>query len=155
YGADSANIRTWIEGQDQVFANCSEGQHIPASLPASEDALARADRNYQIAAAQFYSTSFDDARKAFEAIAADSSSPWKETAPYLLARTLVRKASLGAADTRNDSLAQAETQLKKILVDKKLASTHAASTRLLNLVRLRLHPAERTHELAEILIRKN
>jgi hypothetical protein len=66
----------------------------------------------------------------------------------------VRKASLGTAEQRSESLGQAEAQLQKIIADKKLSSLHAASVRLLNLVRLRAHPAERMHELAQILSRK-
>jgi hypothetical protein len=155
YGADSPAVRTWVEGQDQVFANCAEGQHVPAALPSSADTTAQADRNYQIAAANFYATNFDVAQKDFEAIAADSSSSWQPTALYLLARTFVRKASLGADATRTDSLRLAEAQLKKVLADKKLTNTHPASVRLLNLVRLRLHPSERMHELAQMLTGRN
>jgi hypothetical protein len=154
HGAGSDAVRTWVAGQDQVFANCSEGQHIPEALPTSADALAQDDRNYQIAAANFYATSFDEAQKTFEAIATDGSSPWKSAAPYLVARTLVRKASLGTEESRNDSFNQAEIQLKSILNNKGLANTHAASVRLLDLVRLRLHPAERLHELAVELVSK-
>jgi hypothetical protein len=155
YGVDSSAVKTWVEGQDQVFANCAEGQHIPAELDASADAPARADRNYQIAAAHFYSTRFDEAQKEFSAISSDSSSPWRVTAPYLVARTLVRKASLGPDETKSDSLAQAENQLKKVLADKKLVNAHSASTRLLDLVRLRLRPNERLHELAHKLASTN
>jgi hypothetical protein len=155
YGADSTAVRTWIDGQDQVFANCSEGRHLPADLQAEADAMLRADRVYQTAAANFYSASFDDALKGFQSIAADNNSPWHAIAPYLIARTLVRKASLGPAETKTETLTQAETQLNKILNDKKLSPSHAASKRLLDLVRLRLHPAERRHELALTLESKN
>ena len=154
YGADSEAVRTWVAGQDQVFANCSEGQHIPEALPSTADAFAQNDRNYQIAAANFYATSFDEARKTFEAIAKDASSPWRSAAPYLVARTLVRKASLGTEEAKNDSFNQAEIQLKSILANKELAATHVASARLLDLVRLRLHPSERLHELALELVNK-
>ena len=154
YGADSEAVRTWVAGQDQVFANCSEGQHIPEALPSGADALAQDDRSYQVAAANFYATSFDEARKTFEAIAKDGSSPWRSAAPYLVARTLVRKASLGAEEAKNDSFNQAEIQLKSILANKELSTTHAASARLLDLVRLRLHPSERLHELALELVSK-
>lgn len=155
YGADSAAIRTWIEGQDQVFTNCSEGQHIPAPLSSNDDPLAQADRNYQIAAANFYATNFDEARKGFEAIGNDQSSPWHSSAPYLVARTLVRKASLGPEDKQASTFAEAENQLKTVIGDKKLSATHAAAHRLLDLVRLRLHPEERLHELALVLADKN
>ena len=154
YGPESPVIRSWIEAQDQVFANCSEGKNLPAAITV-DDALLRADRNYQIAAANFYSTNFEDARKAFDAIAADAASPWKPLAPYLSARTLVRQASLGAAEQKTTLLTQAESKLKTILDDKQQASSYHSATRLLDLVKFRLHPSERLHELANSLSHKN
>jgi tetratricopeptide (TPR) repeat protein len=154
YGAETSAVKQWVEGQDQVFANCSEGQHIPGELDSSAEQAAKADRNYQIAAAHFYASKFDEAQNKFAAIASDGSSPWRFTASYLVARTLIRKASLGPEETKKDSLAQAENQLKKVLADKKLANVHSASGRLLDLVRLRLRPNERLHELAHTLASK-
>ena len=151
YGAQSESVRTWVAAQDEVFSNCGGGSVIPAQLPADADALMRADRAYQIAAANFYAANFDEAKNAFEAIGADNSSPWQRNALYLVARALTRKASLGAPEQKDDSLRQAEAQLRKILSDPKLNSLHAASTRLLNLVRLRVDPAKRLTELAQIL----
>src|SRR5262249_20418555 len=29
FGADSPQVKTWLAAQDTVFANCSEGKHIP------------------------------------------------------------------------------------------------------------------------------
>lgn len=155
HGTDSSDVRGWVEAQDQVFANCSAGSHLPTPAPPSADKLLRADRAYQIAAARFYSGNFEDARKGFTEIASDSASPWQQVAPYLLARTFIRKASLGPPEEKQESLRQAESQLARILVDKKLNNWHAAAKRLSNLVRLRLHPAERLHELAQVLIGKN
>jgi hypothetical protein len=154
YGADSQPVKTWVAAQDDVFRNCGGENVIPAELPADTDALMRADRAYQIAAANFYSTNFEEARTRFEAIAADASSPWQRSAIYLVARALARKASLGPPEQRAESLVAAEAQLRKILADGKLSSLHAAATRLLNLVRLRLHPQERLRELAETLTNK-
>jgi tetratricopeptide (TPR) repeat protein len=115
----------------------------------------RPDRAYQIAAANFYSTNFDEAKKRFDSIAADSDSPWRQNAIYLVARTLARKGSLGPPEQKQESLNAAEAQLRKILGDKNFGSLHAASTRLLNLVRLRLHPEERLRELAQALTAKS
>jgi hypothetical protein len=148
FGADSAAMKQWVEGQDLVFANCSEGQHLPADLPADADALLRADRQYQIAAANFYSGNFAQAKSVFESIAGDAKSPWHDTAPYLVARTSLRKASLGPDETKKEALGEAEQQLNKVLADSKLKSSFPAAIRLLNIVRLRLHPEERLHELA-------
>lgn len=154
YGAQSAQAKTWLEAQDQVFSNCAGGKVIPAELPADADALMRADRSYQIAAANFYATNLDEARQGFAAIASDANSPWQRNAVYLVARALARKGSLGPAEQKQESLSEAEAQLQKILADQKLSSLHPASVRLLNLVRLRLHPAERLHELAQVLTTK-
>ena len=76
FGLESGNLREWVSAQDQVFANCSAEAHvIPASL-SSGDALLRADRVYQIAAAHFYARDFDEAAAGFDAISTDKSSPW-------------------------------------------------------------------------------
>lgn len=154
YGADNPAVRTWLEAQDQVFSNCGGGSFIPADLPANSDALLRADRAYQIAAANFYSANFDEAQKRFASISNDSASPWRNNSTYLVARTLARKGSIGPPEQKQESLSAAEAQLRKILADKNLDSLHAASTRLLNLVRLRAHPEERLNELAQTLTTK-
>ena len=116
--------------------------------------MIRSDRTYQIAAANFYSGNLDEAQKLFVAISSDNNSPWCQTATYLVARTLIRKASLGPTEGKATALGQAEEQLKKILGDQKLASTHPAAARLLNLARVRLHPEDKLHELAHSLLRK-
>ncbi len=151
YGAGSAELLAWVNAQDQVFSNCTSGNSIPESLPSDARVLARQDRAYQIASANFYSTNFDEARKHFEEIAADSNSPWHFIASYMVARTLIRKASLGAPEQKDETLRAAENQLAKILADKSLARMHPSATRLASLVRLRLHPKERLHELGRVL----
>lgn len=157
FGADSAEVRDWVQAQDQVFANCSGGPSIPAPASDSAPALVQDDRAYQIAAANFYSGNFDAAEKAFASIATDASSPWKQVAPYLVARTFVRKATLqaGAGKTDAAALAQAEGQLKKVLADQSLAALHPAARRLSAFVRFRLQPEQRLSELAQAILNKN
>jgi len=153
FGADSAQVRDWIAAQDTVFSNCRDGRQVPDSARPDQDALIRADRAYQIAAANFYAGNFDEARKQFDAIARDRSSPWHDNAPYLAARSLLRKGSFADKDEeRVPPLTEAETRLNAILKDKSLASSHQAAARLLNLVHLRLRPAETLHELAHAII---
>src|SRR5437660_2614364 len=156
FGADSTQVRDWIAAQDIVFSNCKAGRQIPESPQTDQDALIRADRAYQIAAANFYAGSFDEARQQFDAIARNQSSPWHDKAPYLAARSLLRKGSFANKDQeRVPPLSEAETRLNAILKDKSLASSHAAATRLLNLVHLRLHPTETLHELAHAIVAKD
>src|ERR1051325_2750357 len=156
FGAGSAQVRDWLSAQDVVFANCGEGRHVPDAAAADQDALLRADRAYQIAAANFYSTNFEEAKDQFDAIARDKQSPWHVFAPYLAARAMLRKASF--ADKTEDgepSLADAETRLNAILKSESLRASHHAAGRLLNLVRLRLHPQEKLHELGHSILKRD
>jgi hypothetical protein len=159
FGAQSLIVKGWISAQDQVFENCGSAAPgfppkpqpavIPvAAHPADPDVI-RADRAYQIAAARFYAAEYDAAQAAFEGIAKDSSSPYRNLAPYLVARTLIRKSTVATGDDAYDpqALAQAETQLRAILADKNLQEIHAPAQRLLGFVRIRLHRQQRFHEL--------
>ena len=130
----------WIAAQDVVFSDCSKGQSIPP--PVSDPHLA-ADRAYQIASAKFYSEQYDAARQDFQAIAADASSRWHDSAPYLAARCLIR----------GGKLAEAEAALQSIAADPALQRWHGPANRLLGHVRVRLHPTGRMHELALALVR--
>lgn len=154
FGAESAEVKDWLQAQDKVFANCAGGETIPDAASSSATQAIRADRDYQIAAAHFYAMKFDEARAGFEKIAADSSSPWREMARYLVARSLIRKASLGDDAHRDETLKEAETNLKRTLSEIKGGPLHDSAAKLLNLVNLRLRPAERLHELAGSLMRK-
>lgn len=156
FSADSAAVKDWLLAQDQVFANCGEGKVIPEAAGANSDPLIRADRAYQIGAANFYATNFDEATKQFDAIAQDKSSPWRDKAGYLAARSLLRKGSLAdKEETGRPAMAEAEARLNAILKDSSAQASHQAATRLLNLVRLRLHPEEKLHEIAHTLVKKD
>jgi len=154
HGADTAELKDWVQAQDTVFSNCSEGQSIPTDATAGAPAWLRMDRQYQVAAANFYAGRFPEAKERYEAIARDSSSPWKQIAEYMIARTSLRQASLGKDEDKPKTLGAAETKLKEILAEKRLSSQHHASARLLNLVRLRLHPEEKLRELSAAILKK-
>lgn len=150
YGADDRNIRDWLAAQDLVFQNCSGGSSIPADPGAELTSWLRKDRQYQIAAAYFYSLNFDKARAKFEEIAADVESPWRETADYLIARTLVRQASLTRDKTKQrETYDRAEDHLNVLLARNSVFNR--AELRLLGLIKFRVHPEERLRELAQTL----
>jgi hypothetical protein len=96
HASDSANFADWVHGQDAVFANCNgSGDKMPAEAPASAPTWLKQDRAYQQAAAKFYQTDYDGAISRLQAIAADTSSPWREIARLVAARAMIRRATVG------------------------------------------------------------
>jgi hypothetical protein len=157
FGPNSAEIHEWLIGQDAVFANCSGREFIPPPVSATSHPLLKADRAYQIAAANFYAGHFDTAEKLFRDIASDTSSPWNQVSRYLAVRTLVRKGLLDAAPDSPDTkrLATAEIELETILANDRLETIHPSARRLLGFVRFRLQPQQRLNELAHDLLHRN
>src|SRR5262249_19343202 len=155
FGAESAAVREWVEAQDVVFATCSDGANL-ALHPATAPEL-RADSAYQVATAHFYSGNFDAAVEAFEAIAQDTTSSWYSLAPYLAARTLVRKATLmgGEGKVDQDMLVQAEAHIRHILDDQAQSAMYPAARRLLHFVRFRSAPTQRLHELGQAVLKQD
>lgn len=146
FGATNPAVMRWLDAQETVFANCEESEpHIPADDPTLPPAF-RADRRYQIAAANFYALNWEDARPQFLAIARDPQSPWQKIARLVAARTLIRSSNLGGDIIDADPLARADEELRAILADQSMASLHDAARDLLAVTRFRRAPAERLRE---------
>ncbi len=160
WGPRSVDLADWLKGQDAVFSNCGGSSPvIPGPVPAGASPLLRADRAYQTAAAEFYSASFESARKHFQAVAQDSDSPWQGIAGYLAARCLVRQAFLanGVNGQGNQAgfdpalLRQAADLLAVLLKTRPSGVSRRAIQNELDLVRLRIEPEARAHEIASAL----
>lgn len=162
WGAGSPTLVEWIHGQDAVFANCTATTAtVPQDVPAGGPALLRADREYQIAAADFYAKQYDAAEKGFAAIALDSNSPWQKWGTYLAARALVRKAfamdkptdpysgALATFDMATMRLAQA--MLENLQRARNVEPSRKAVTLELNFIRLRTEPEKRVQEICAAL----
>ncbi len=150
YGSDDKDVKNWIAAQDKVFTNCSSGKQTPDAADASMPEWLQKDRAYQLAAAAFYSLDYAEARRRFEEIAQDYASPWQQTADYLVGRTMIRQASLSKDIAKSDRLySEAENYLYRLATGGNKYSDSAAS--LLGLVKYRLHPEQRIHELAQTL----
>ncbi|HKD08494.1 MAG TPA: hypothetical protein VKB79_21515 [Bryobacteraceae bacterium] len=105
-------LNDWITSQNQVFENCGGVQPVyPADPEPAMTPLARADRVYQIAAAHFYAEDLEGAKSRFAEIEKDRNSPWRTTATYLIARTLIRENSLLH---RQSALAEARAILTRV-----------------------------------------
>lgn len=145
WGATSAAFKEWVHGQDQVFENCSGGPVIPQEL-AEGDAMLRADRRYQRAAAQFYAGRYAEAASGFDAIAKEAESPWMDIAPYLAARAMVRQ---GTMNKDEGALREAAGRLETIV------KQGGAARGMLDFVRARLAPSDRLRELGKELTQPN
>lgn len=142
FGLASPAVRGWRDAQDQVFRNCTGATgELPQPAAATVPALIRADREYQIAAARFYSQQHDEAVAAFRKIAADSASPWRTISRYLVARTLTRAAAWP----------EAEREARAILADPKLIEIHGMTRVLLHRMILKQSDETYFHELSRDL----
>jgi len=166
FGASSSQVTQWVDAQDKALTECSNPQPsadgtptpAPADIPeplADGAPFERAQRSYQIAAANFYSGDFETAAKMFAAIAADPASPWRQLAPYLVARATIRKATLSAETNDHAILAQAEAQLNKIIAAPGDGTVKRSAQRLLGFVETQLHPEQRQQELAHAVLIRN
>jgi hypothetical protein len=162
FGVASPFLREWVAGQDVVFQNCAPMRSWgagPTPPPAPRlpppatlnNALLKFDRQYQVAAANFYGGDLDAAANAFEQIAHEPESPWHKLAPYLVARCYIRKATVGVNGDNTflpEPMRTAEERLQAVLADQSLASMHPVAQRLLDYVEARLDPEKRLHAIA-------
>lgn len=153
------DVKEWLNGQDAVFANCGDGGKVPANVAENAPEWLKQDRAYQIAAALLYSGKNAEARAEFQKISLDSSSVWKNTANFVVARTYIREASLLEDNDQNKTqktelYQKAETNLMEILADNSMKEFHASANRLLGLVGFRAKPREQRRKLAETLVQK-
>jgi hypothetical protein len=156
-GASSPVFLDWVRAQDAVFSNCGRRPDDPPSIPVelgeNNSAAARADRAYQIAAAEFYGGKFAEAEAAFSAIAHDAQSPWRQWAPYLAARAMIRQGTMGGNDAAGDpaALKRAQRALEGIVADTTLGEMHDPARKLLQFVHARTEPAVALTETAQAL----
>ena len=142
FGVQSREIAEWVIGQDYVFENCfgAAAGFIPPEAPADIAPIIRADREYQIAAALFYSNRFDEAAGRFERIAADQASPWEAWGGYLAARSLLWKARAAGpgSGAYEPTLRRALALLEQTLDSSRQRPAHSAARRMLNRILVRI-----------------
>ena len=160
FGIKSDEVREWVDAQELVFSNCGRDtvngggpSAIPAESPEAALAMIREDRAYQIAAANFYAGKYDEAKRRFDQIAADSDSPWHGIAPLLAGRAVLREATINDGNEGMDEkeLADAEAIFRSVMADRSRAEYHAAAQRLVNFAEARLRPEAELKRLAEKL----
>jgi hypothetical protein len=147
FGPANTAVAEWLRGQDTVFRNCGGGSEVPSAASTETPAIIRADRNYQTAAARFYAMDFERSESLFRAIASDSESPWREIAPYLAVRAMIRRATLADGQSDMALLARAESELRRLADDPRHRAKDSVRA-LLRFVELRLHPDRKLAELS-------
>lgn len=128
FGESHAGVRSWMAAQDAVFSNCESGEKIPPAIEPGQPAPLARERQYQIAAANFYAMKYDAAEQQFRALG-DS---------YLVARCLIRRGTMGPLNRQD--LQAAEKELRKL-----------GEPPLLGFIASKLRPEERRIELAKRL----
>ncbi len=150
HGPSDAGVVNWVTAQDQVFENCASGKRTPEEAAPGSPQWLQKDRAYQRAAAEFYSLDFESSKKHFAEIAQDTESPWAETADYLVARTLIRQASLSKDEAKSGVFYdEADARLQKFV--SRSGKFTASAERLAGLIAYRRRPKERVSELAKKL----
>ena len=114
YGLKSTAVKNWQSAQDIVFASAYDSKKRSlAPLVGNSDALLRACRDYQIAALAFYCGDYGEADKLFAKIAADKTSPFRQPASYMVARSMSNAVIKGADEgDRDQAIAYIEGLLK-------------------------------------------
>jgi hypothetical protein len=170
FGKDHPGVKEWVAAQDAVFTNCGGGLRQPV-LPSAPDAslpeILRYDREYQIAAAYMYSNHTAKAVKGFQHIAEEPNSPWHDLAPYLVARTMARGATLddpGHGESQpgqpphppfdTEEMRAAAAYAAKLLDENPNRPFAEPLRNLIDRMEFRLHPAEQTARLSQEILNK-
>lgn len=166
FGKDHAGVKDWLKAQDAVFQNCGNPKEpaIPEAASPSLPEIFRFDREYQIAAAHLYANQFDEAEKAFEKISSEEKSPWRNIAPYLVARNKLRRAFLDIPKPeaakyglvtippfQPELMQAAADYTRKLLTDKPNRPFASSLEALVDRAEFRLHPAVQTVSLSDHL----
>ena len=156
FGARSLEVSEWVVGQDYVFENCfgSGSGFIPPPVRLQVDPLIHADREYQRAAALFYSSRYREAVDAFRQIAADTSSPWAGWGQYLAGRALLWQARTNTPDSAPYRLVlgEAAEQLRQAAGGEGAAEARDAARWLLGRIWMRTEPGKAAALLSQRLM---
>jgi len=154
FGAHSSFVRSWVKAQDTVFNNCFENNSSEDDFFAPDAAngdlppLLRADREYQLGAAQFYAHHWKEAQQTFARISQNQDSPWRKISAVVAVRCAIRGAS---ATDDPVVLRNAETRLRVLDADPAMRDLRPAIRRLLGYLETRTSPERRVLSLAKIL----
>jgi hypothetical protein len=140
---------------------------LPSAPDASLPEILRYDREYQIAAAYMYSNHTAKAVKGFQHIAEEPNSPWHDLAPYLVARTMARGATLddpGPGESQpgqpphppfdTEEMRAAAAYAAKLLDENPNRPFAEPLRNLIDRMEFRLHPAEQTARLSQEILNK-
>lgn len=146
HATERAELAEWVSGQDAVFSNCDANGQMPS--PVSKPKWLAYDRAYQIASAHFYRLEFGPAIDQFTQIAADTDSPHRSLAAFMVGRCLLRQATLSLPDKDDDNtMRQAAVQFQRVMQS---GGPYAGPAEdLLNFIDLRIDPSAAAARLGD------
>ena len=153
FGPHSAVVRDWVKAQDAVFQNCggddSYEEYFAPQLASEElPPIIKLDREYQIAAAQFYAHRWADAERSFLQISQETNSPWRNLASLVAIRCKIR---MTTDATKEEEWNEIAGRLKTLDRDPSLREIRPAIQRTLSFVRARSSPERRVADLGRFL----
>jgi hypothetical protein len=151
FGGSHPGVHSWVDAQNAVFSNCEQSGTVPAPATEILPTALRLDRDYQIAAANFYAQEFDRAHEQFLAITRDHASPWRRIARIVAARALIRKGVMRGEGFNADALKEADQELRAILADDDMRGLRSVAAALADYVQLWLDPAAQRTKLGRAI----
>lgn len=152
-----AELRTWVSGQDMVFATCARPKGELGVVPAMTVPEGKSLAAYQAAAMQLYAGSYAPARAAFDAVAQGAKGPLRIRALLSAARCelrLARNPAVAEAE-RTTHAREAKRRLELLAADKEVGEYGASVARLLGLLGWQLDPAGRRAALSAAVLRND
>jgi hypothetical protein len=178
--ATQERVEEWVKAQDAVFEFCGSNPQqkvgdtfvkvkpmIPSTLSKTEPAYWQQWRQYQIAAAYFYSSQYDKSGKMFAEIGYAAGHPMQAWGKYLALRSnlrhavLIESASLSSPGKEaseevlqnwgRSKIARFNTLGAEILGDPALALVHDATRATLRSAAYNLIPEDRFEEVSKYL----
>ena len=153
FGAHSEAVRDWVKAQDAVFHNCggedsSDDFFTPQPAADALPTLIKKDREYQIAAAQFYAHRWTEAERSFSQISQETDSPWRKLASIVAIRCKIRMTTDATKAEEWNAIA---LRLRTLDLDPSMRDIRPAVQRTLRYVLARSSPEKRVTDLSRFL----
>ncbi len=160
-GADHPYVKQWIRVEQAVLSVCADnGSQTVAALPPPLEMqdpklalLQKQDRAYQEAALRFYESDIAGTFRAYQAIAADKSSPHRPNAAYMVVAIQAGSRPYAYGKMKSDlprvPLEESLRNIRRMLADPSLSEAHTITAGLVGWLGWNGDPAARRVQVRE------